>query len=105
MPDRAWFARCRFDLEQLDEYLLASVFGELDESTVGAIVGLADNGSNRSRRIVLDLAGVTFLDSEGIYGLVKLRDRLLELKLRNPPASVTSVLRITGLDIWLVTPD
>lgn len=103
MSDRPWVARCRFDLEQLDDFLLASVYGELDESTVGAVV--ADSALNRTRRIVLDLAAVTFLDSGGIYGLVKLRDRLLELRLRNPPPAVTSVLRITGLDIWVLPAD
>ncbi|MEA3216163.1 MAG: hypothetical protein QOJ19_2319, partial [Acidimicrobiia bacterium] len=54
------------------------------------------------RLIVLDLAAVTFLDSAGIHALVTLQGLLLRLELRNPTPSVACVLRLVGLDIWLV---
>jgi len=55
--------------------------------------------------LVLDLAGVTFLDSTGIGALVELsgdaKEASGELVLRNPSSRVERVLELTGLtDVW-----
>jgi anti-anti-sigma factor len=102
LPDPA---RGTFSAEEVGDELLITVVGELDESTAGAVIGLADNPLNTSRRITLDLAGVTYMDSSGVFALVRLRDHLLGLKLRNPAPSVANVLHLAGLDVWLVPPE
>ena len=56
---------------------------------------------------MLDLSGVTFLDSTGIGVLVRARNRLLaaggELILRSPSGIVRDVLEIVGLGDWIET--
>jgi anti-sigma B factor antagonist len=52
-------------------------------------------------RVVIDLEGVTFLDSTGIGALVAIRTAALdngkELRVRNVPPRVARLLSITGL--------
>ena len=60
---------------------------------------------NNIRRLVLDLAGVTFIDSSGIGAVIELAgiatDQDCAFALRNPSARVQRVLGITGLqDAW-----
>jgi len=54
------------------------------------------------RRVTLDLAAMTFIDSTGLSvivgGLRRLRDTGGDLSLREPSASATKVFEITGLD-------
>ena len=55
--------------------------------------------------IVVDLAGVPFLDSMGIGVLVATRRRVVEaggsFELRNPQPSVGRVLDVVGLGDWI----
>jgi anti-anti-sigma factor len=55
-----------------------------------------------ARRVTIDLAAVTFIDSSGLGVLVKqlkeLRAEGGDLVLRSPPAQTLKVLQITGLD-------
>ncbi len=62
-------------------------------------------GPELARSIVLDLAGVTFIDSTGIGAVVALAGDASEagirFALRNPSARVARILEITGLrDTW-----
>jgi anti-sigma B factor antagonist len=72
--------------------------GDLDMDTVEALSSQLEaiEGS-----IVLDLEGVTFLDSTGLQCLVRLRDAVLErgeeLVLRSPSPSVYRVLDLTSM--------
>lgn len=64
-----------------------------------ALEALAAGGA---RRIVVDLAGVTFLDSSGlgalVAGLKAARARGAELRLAAPGAQVRELLRLTALE-------
>jgi anti-sigma B factor antagonist len=78
------------------------VSGEVDLHTAArlrdALIGLADDGH---RHAVVDLSGVTFLDSSGLAALVsgfkRLRDDGGSLVLRGPSVRAQRVLDITGL--------
>ena len=79
------------------------VEGELDVATVPefrrAIGSLLGTGC---RRIVVDLAGTTFLDSSGLGALVWAFHRLHSaggvLEVENPDERIAQVMKITGVD-------
>jgi anti-anti-sigma factor len=77
------------------------VRGELDLSTVPTLRAVLDGLDPRYRRIVLDMANVTFLDSMGVGLLVEISRRcvseLRTLALRAPSQRVRRVLELTGL--------
>jgi anti-anti-sigma factor len=93
---------CAFRAENVGDHLLVTAVGAMDHNSADAVAALADNPLNTSRRIILDLAGVTYVDSGGIYALVALHRRLLGLELRNATQVVANVLRLGGLDALLV---
>jgi anti-anti-sigma factor len=77
--------------------------GDLDPATVpqleAAITAAAEAGA--VERIVLDLAGLTFLDSSGLRTFVTARESLagdgIQLALRRPTSNVVRLLDVTGL--------
>ncbi len=81
---------------------LVRVGGEIDCYTAPTLqqrlFDLIDAGE---RQIVVDLAGVSFMDSQGLAALVRsvLRLRPVDgrLVLRAPPPSVSKIVEITGL--------
>jgi anti-anti-sigma regulatory factor len=89
--------------ENAGNHLLVRAAGAMDDFGIDAITALADDPLNTSRRIVLDLAEVTLLDSGGIYALVALQGRLLSLELRNPRPNVATMLKLVGLDVWVTS--
>jgi anti-sigma B factor antagonist len=96
----------RVDLLRRRDCLIASVVGEIDLETAPALVeavesGLA-RGSDRTARVVIDLAEVEFLDSSGLNALVGLEKLLagdgVELRLVSPADRVVrQVFEITQL--------
>lgn len=85
------------------DWPVARMTGEVDLSNVEALGAvLEDAVSNRAQGLVLDLSGLTFLDSMGlrlIYRLARqLGDRQQRLQLVVPESSpVTRVLQIGGV--------
>ncbi|MDT4936687.1 MAG: anti-sigma factor antagonist [Pseudonocardiales bacterium] len=83
---------------------LIVVAGEIDAQTAPLLVAEVGRGLDDPavRRVVADLAQVTFLDSTGIAALVRLRNKALDtgkqLALRTPGPRVEKVLKITALD-------
>lgn len=73
--------------------------GELDLSTVD-LLEQATREAPGDERLILDLSGVTFLDSSGIRGLVRvsLAREAGTVVVRDPPPRVVRVLRLVGLD-------
>ena len=80
-----------------------SLAGELDPATApqieARIAELAADPAVSS--VVIDLSGITFLDSSGLRVLVAgnevLTNRTSELILRNPSRNIRRVLEVTGL--------
>jgi anti-sigma B factor antagonist len=78
-----------------------AVADELGEAAEAALV---DSGG---RGVILDLSGVTFLDSTGLGALVGIRNSLVQrdasLVLLRPSEPVTRLLQITGLvDVFAI---
>ena len=102
--DAADVAAFSVDVAVADGYCVLTVNGDVDVKTavdLGAaserIFSLAD-----VREMVVDLGGVTFMDSTGLGALVAIRNRALErsaaFHLRDIPPAVAKLLRIVGLE-------
>lgn len=82
--------------------LRVALFGELDESSAPSIrTSLDDNiGHNFSGRVILDLSGLSFMDSTGIGVLVgryrKFRN-LVAFFIADPNATVDKILKLSGI--------
>jgi len=92
-------------VRNLPDIHVVAMHGELDVATAGgledSIVGLA--GST----VVVDLSGLTFMDSSGIGAIVRARNRIRanglgELVLARPTVIVQKALEIVGLGEWIV---
>jgi anti-anti-sigma factor len=81
---------------------IATVRGEIDVSTVGTFWHHLGNLTRKNpRRLVIDLAGVSFIDSTGLGGFVRIRKALppeCPVVIRSPQHRVRRLFRITGLD-------
>lgn len=66
------------------------------------VMGSLDECPDDAPVIIVDLSGVTFLDSSGLGGLVgiqaRARDRGQSVTLKRPSPSVLRLFQITGLD-------
>jgi anti-sigma B factor antagonist len=92
-------------VRNLRDLHLVTLHGELD-------IASADGLSNSlvelaGSTLVVDLSGLTFMDSSGIGALVRARNRIRaegrgELVLTRPGAIVRKALEIVGLDAWIV---
>lgn len=83
---------------------VAVLIGEIDLASIGALeaaIDATEQDAAAGADVVLDMTGVTFLDSSGLRVLVTANDRLASagsrLVIRRPAASVLRVLEITGL--------
>lgn len=75
--------------------------GEVDPHTTEQLDAAIDEALDSSSRLVLDLGGVTFIDSAGLRSLIRAHRRTEQdggsLVLRSPRPSTLRVLEITGL--------
>lgn len=75
--------------------------GEIDPQTTDQLDAAIDGALGTSAHLVLDLAGVTFIDSAGLRSLIRAHRLTSEssgsLVLRAPRPSTLRVLEITGL--------
>jgi anti-anti-sigma factor len=58
---------------------------------------LDDALAGGSERLVFDLSGLEFMDSSGIALLAAAAQRVREVEIREPPATVRRLLELTGL--------
>jgi anti-anti-sigma factor len=87
----------------MDGRAVASLTGELDTAGAAALgefvtaLGRASGGGE----VVIDLSGLTFIDSTGIQALLQAESDLSggggRLVLRDPPEAITRLLSICGL--------
>ena len=99
----------QLELKRQGEQLTAYLRGELDHHGAGEVRERIDNAvlQQRSRQLILDFSGLTFMDSSGI-GLIMGRYRLMrslagELKVEGASHRLESVIRLAGLEklpIW-----
>jgi anti-anti-sigma factor len=83
------------------------VTGELDGSTTGLFDSAVAPARREGEPVVLDLAGVTFVDSSGVRSLIRLALSLvgIGLILRDPSPRVVHILELRGLDaagLWAI---
>jgi anti-sigma B factor antagonist len=78
---------------------VVSLHGELDIATGdGLLDWLLENAGST---LVIDLDGVSFMDSSGIRVIVQAKNRLGDsLVLARPRRNVRLVFEVTGLDNW-----
>ena len=93
---RAWF-----EVEELDGWAVVRAGGEIDTHTVHEFHETVTRAMSLSPRVVLDLAGVTFVDSSGLGALIVARNSAREgrgsLSLVSPPPVVRRLLGSTRL--------
>jgi anti-anti-sigma factor len=81
---------------------VATVRGEIDISTVGTLSEhLGHLARKNPRRMVIDLAGVSFIDSSGLGGFVRIRKALppdCTIVIRSPRRRIRQLFKLTGLD-------
>jgi anti-anti-sigma factor len=82
---------------------VVSLVGELDTATAEGLTDRLIDPAGPS--VVVDLSGLTFLDSSGTAALVKARRRIeqdgSQLRLALPRRNVEQVLGIVGLSGWV----
>ena len=90
----------RIDTLRLGGHALLEVIGEIDLATASSFAAAIDQGIQQAGKVVLDLTGVTFMDSSGLNVLVAAagQDRADLVVIRNAPLSVHRLLAITGLN-------
>ena len=99
-------------IDSSPDWPVARLSGEIDLSNVAHLTGtLQEAVSNTAQGLVLDLSGVTYLDSTGlrlVFRLAReLKDRQQSLRLVVPDESlIWRVLRLSGVPVELeVSPD
>lgn len=95
------------DARRLPDALWVTVSGELDLGSEPVVVQMVTQAvaQDSGRRIVIDLTGVTFIDSSGLRALLQCRDnaqrraRLFALRV-GENARVRGLLRLAGVEGW-----
>ena len=87
---------------EVDRDAPVRVIGELDIRTCDELERGVGGEVDSGRRVVLDLSRLTFCDSTGLAGLVRLHKRAGaaggDLVLRSPQPRVRNLLTLTGLN-------
>lgn len=96
----------KIDLARRDDWLIVAVHGELDLATVPQLAtALEDATASDAARIVIDLAGITFIDSTGLRCLIEAsassRSNGDRLRFANPQGVVERLLKLCGADTQL----
>lgn len=94
--------RLSIDVEETDSGATCFVLnGELDPHTAPMLQELIDERAGDATSIVLDVAGVGFVDSAGLRVIADTHRRLSEtdgaLVLRSPSSGLQKLLGVTGL--------
>jgi anti-anti-sigma factor len=92
---------CTVEVSHLDGLTIITTAGELDAQSAPLFDAVLADMAEGTRAVV-DMEKVSFMDSGGIYVLVKHSTRLAEsggsLRVRNPSSGVQRLLQITGLE-------
>jgi anti-sigma B factor antagonist len=93
-------------IERDGDQTVVSLAGELDLLSAPRVRAVMTTvQADATERVVVDLTGLSYMDSVGIGLLVSSRQRLeavgRRLSLRNPEPAVRRLLQITGLEDYL----
>ena len=91
----------RVTVAREDHCAVVGLVGELDLVSQAVAVGAIDGAINAgSGRVTLDLAGLTFIDTSGASGLVRMQQKAerigVDLVVANACAMAARVLQISG---------
>ena len=99
--EMAGFGTFAVDVQRRDDGAIVRAHGELDVATVGTLRAALD-AIEVTERLVLDLRGLSFIDSTGMHLVVALHDRAqrdeFQLVVLAPAPPVDRAFRICGLD-------
>jgi anti-sigma B factor antagonist len=89
------------EVQQRGDVAIVRPHGELDLATVETLRAALD-GVDNAGRLVVDLRGLSFMDSAGLHLLVALHERAqrdgFQLTLVAPAAPADKAIRVSGLD-------
>jgi anti-sigma B factor antagonist len=95
MTDRP---RARLDVSADSDGLVLALAGELDLASLPAVAAPLDDVLGRpAQPVVLDLAGLTFLDSSGVALLVRIANHFGQVRTRAAGEPVRRVIEVLGL--------
>ena len=81
-----------------DSEVVLQIAGEVDISSVSALREAISHAIARApRRLVLDLSGLTFMDSSGIAVLLTAAEQISAVELRNPTEIIRRLITLSGL--------
>jgi anti-anti-sigma factor len=80
-----------------DEGTVLALRGEIDIASAHLLDAWLDAARELDQRIIVDLEGVTFLDSSGLHALLRAREEG-PLELRSARPIVARCLELTGVD-------
>jgi anti-sigma B factor antagonist len=83
-------------IDQCDSVWVVS--GEVDYDTAGMFGRRLRSATERPGPIVLDMSGVSFMDTSGIRELVRLRRTGRDVVILRPSCAVQLILELTHLD-------
>ena len=92
------------DVQRQRDVAIVQPHGELDMATVETLRAALD-GVRNAGRVVLDLRGLSFMDSTGLHLLVSLHESAqrdgFDLKLVAPAPPADKAIQLSGLDLAL----
>jgi anti-anti-sigma factor len=89
-----------------EDAVIVMLRGELDLASAGALERALHAAEAGPERLVVDLSGLTFIDSTGIHVLLQAQQRADgRLSLRRGPDEVHRVLELTGVADYFVFED
>jgi anti-sigma B factor antagonist len=89
------------ETQRTTEHVIVICHGRIEADTIDLLQDEVRKALPDTKRVVIDLGDVSYLDSSGLGGLVSLyasaRRKGTELKLAHPSARIADLLRITHL--------
>lgn len=86
--------------EHADSYSVVAVHGEVDLHTAPKVQYAIERGSEGVGTVVLDMAGVAFMDSTALSTLMRAKEKLEKdgtaLRLTSPSGAVQRIFDVTG---------
>jgi anti-anti-sigma factor len=94
------------ELRSEDQACVVVVSGEVDVEAAWRVAEVGWQAvESPAGAVVVDLTGLTFVDSSGINALVRIRNGALDagkaFSLRNVPASIADMFKLVGLEFLL----